>query len=191
MLDRKYLQLDQIERLREAWDSFHQEKPILRAKYYWVWLTLLHTGARISEVLELDDTSFLSEEKSVRIRRLKLRKPSVRRKYKVVAVSNSAFREITLSRMVAANSGQVRPAYRTFYTAFRHCCQKAGITEPQLSHPHAMRHSYAKYLLDSGLDSAYVMQLLGHASITSTTVYLETTPTDLRKIMQDKNLLRS
>lgn len=190
MLDRKYMTLDQVERLQKAWTDFHVEKPKCRAKHYWVWLTLLHTGARITEVLKLTDSSFLAGEKSIRIERLKLRNPKAK-KFKTVAVSDSVYERITLVRTVATGYGQTTPAYRTFYTAFKYCCEKAGITDPEVSHPHAMRHSYAKYLLDSGLDSAYVAQILGHASITSTMTYLETTPMDLRKIMKDKNLLRA
>ncbi|MCS6895507.1 MAG: tyrosine-type recombinase/integrase [Bacteroidia bacterium] len=50
--------------------------------------------------------------------------------------------------------------------------------------PHALRHSYATHLLLAGMDIAYLRQLLGHASLTTTQHYLQILPTQLAHILR-------
>lgn len=56
--------------------------------------------------------------------------------------------------------------YRLWYAA----CSEAGI--PFHVSPHALRHSCATWLLKEGLDLHSVQHRLGHASITTTEIYL-------------------
>ncbi|MBF5081495.1 tyrosine-type recombinase/integrase [Quadrisphaera sp. INWT6] len=57
--------------------------------------------------------------------------------------------------------------------------EMAGVAGPHL--PHRWRHTYATYLLRRGLGISHIQKLLGHASMTTTSIYLHLVQDDLQE----------
>jgi len=60
--------------------------------------------------------------------------------------------------------------------AVKEARKAAGITKPMTVH--TLRHTYATHLLEEGLDIMSVKDLLGHACIQTTMIYLHVAQSD-------------
>lgn len=152
---------------------------------------LYSTGARISEVVDLDvDDLHFAQDAVVRL----FGKGS---KERVVPVGGYAQRAVSdylvRARPALAAKGKGTPALflnqrggrlsrQSVWLLLSKAAERAGITT-EVS-PHTFRHSFATHLLEGGADVRVVQELLGHASVTTTQIYTKVTVDSLREAYQ-------
>ena len=67
-----------------------------------------------------------------------------------------------------------------FQRDFRKIRKKLGLNEKFT--PHALRHSFATHMLESGADVRTIQKLLGHKSLKSTQIYTEVSQEKMSKL---------
>jgi integrase/recombinase XerD len=155
-------------------------------------LELLYgTGARISELIDLnlDDVSSLSKDLPI------LRLKGKGDKERLVPVGSHALRALerylVRSRPVLSGKSGSSPALflnargsklsrQSAWMILQAAAQRADLAG-KVS-PHTMRHSFATHLLENGADVRVVQELLGHASVTTTQIYTLVTVDQLREV---------
>jgi len=139
--------------------------------------TLYATGLRVSELVGLALTQVSLDMGVVRV----VGKGS---KERLVPLGEEAVdwiqRYLEQVRGALAGEGKSQAMFLTartgpmtrqaFWVLVKRYARKAGIPAARLS-PHVLRHAFATHLLNHGADLRVVQLLLGHADITTTTIY--------------------
>lgn len=174
---RKYLTLDERRRFLAA--SLAAPRPDVRT----LCLTLAHTGCRISEALALTPASVQTAEGVIAIRCLKKRNAAI------------VVREIPVPPLLIAELERVHqlsslhPLQRLWplsrgraWQLVKEVMIEAGIAEGVHASPKGLRHGFGLHAIRCGIPLNLVQRWLGHASMTTTAIYLQAVGSEEREI---------
>ena len=141
-------------------------------KHRTVLMTLYATGLRISEALNLKIADIDSHRMQLKVTRGK------GNRMRMVPVSPRLLTELReywrdyrpTTFLFLGQSCNLPLGESAIQGAIKVSAAKAKIIKPVT--PHVMRHSYATGLLEAGVDILTISRLLGHASFTTTMIYL-------------------
>lgn len=144
---------------------------------------LIFTGARKSEVLNMDWDDVDFGKKTIKIRKTKNK---TQRLVPLVEPLLSDLWDYLQTRMPLSNRAIIisdtgnRMSVSNIQTLFKRYLKKCGLDKKGYT-IHKCRHSYASLLCQSGVDIISIKELLGHEDLNSTKIYTHTTVNHLRK----------
>jgi integrase len=192
----EYLDTLQLERLIEAfrtWNESAQTSYIrrVRGRYWLAFLLLRHTGARIGEILRMDDIKDID----FRLSEIEIVSSTTlldRHTLRTIPVPSEVLGRILdyLSEFPAMRGRVFALDQGNFRREFYRRAEEAEIPR-KFSHPHILRHTRAIELLRAGIPLTIVQSLLGHAFSSSTAIYLERSEIALtvRSMLTDRGLI--
>jgi len=158
-------------------------------KHRAILMTTYSAGLRVSEVCKLKINDIDSKNMQIFIRQGKGKKD----RYSLLSKANLQIlreywkkykpKEFLFPGKCCIGSITTRSVQRIFEKALK----KTGITKNATVH--TLRHSFATHLLDAGTDICFIQRLLGHARITTTTIYLHLRRMDLLNIKSPLDIL--
>ena len=141
-------------------------------------LELLYaTGIRVSELIGLNlrdlnlTIGFVRCENRGKERMVPLYPAAVRALETYVKEIRPQLLEDTDEPALFVNMNGERMSRQGFWKIVKHYQEKAGIQKDIT--PHTLRHSFAAHLLENGADLKSIQEMLGHADISSTQIYIQ------------------
>ncbi len=147
---------------------------------------LYATGVRVSELINIQIKDISISEKSIRIlgKGSKMRKVYFNdvalRKMNNYIESGRKVLDMNQSPYLFLNRRGGKLTTRRVQQVLEEIIQKTSINK-NIS-PHMIRHSFATHLLNEGCDLLSVQQLLGHESLTTTSIYTHITSNRLKDV---------
>jgi site-specific recombinase XerD len=152
-----------------------------RAELRTLCLTLAYSGCRISEALALTADRIEREAGFIAIRSLKKRKRTV--VIREVPVPVELFNALDEAHRIEDRSARLWPISRS--GAWQHVkdiMREAAVPEGPHMTPKGLRHSFGIHAIRSGVPLNLVQRWLGHASMTTTAIYLQALGNEEREI---------
>ena len=168
------LSVDEVARF---WSSFHTSRDLAI-----VGLMLLQ-GLRSAEVLALNPDDLLLSEAQVRVRGkgsklrfLPLAPETIQLLGHYLRLERPDPCSTALFVSLKGRARGVRMTLAGFRSLFRYHRRTTGVT---IANPHRFRHTFASDMVRAGVSLPALMQLMGHADIQTTMLYVQVTPQDV------------
>lgn len=158
-------------------------------KHRTVLMTLYATGMRVSEVTHLRVDDIDSNRMVIRVRQAKGRKDRYIPLLPTLLTTLRTYWRRYRPKVSLFPSQRTRSSLTT--GAVMKVCsaaqKKAGLSKEVT--PHTFRHSFATHLLEAGTDLRTIQMILGHASLSTTAIYLHVAENGLRLKKEAEDLL--
>ena len=192
----QYLTPTQLNNLVEAFQNWFDQSPTttkrrIRGRYWLAFLVLRFTGARIGEVLKIDDTTDINfREAEIKLITLKRHNPKKKNHSRIIPIPSNVIAEIaTYIAEFPEQRGKIfKLDQGNFRKVFYARAEEAMIPKP-LAHPHVLRHTRAIELLKAGVPVTVVQDILGHSALTTTAIYLRISGHDAKEILKQKGVI--
>jgi len=192
----QYLSEAQLNALTNTFQTWFDDPTIsdtkrrIRGRYWLVFLTLRFTGARISEVINInyEDIDFRNAE--IKVITLKRHNPKKKGQYRIIPVPSNLTGEIAsyIAEYPYMKDKLFKIDRSNFNKVFKELCIQSNIPS-DLAHPHILRHTRAIELLRAGVPVTIVQDLLGHSALTTTAIYLRISGQEAKGILREKGLI--
>ena len=148
--------------------------------------TIVATGVRVSELRFITVEAAKSGAAAVSLKG-KTRPVIIVKKLKKLLLSYARKRNIVSGPIFITRSG--RPMSRTnVWREMKRLCEKAGVS-PSKVFPHNLRHLFARIFYRAKQDIVKLADVLGHASIETTRLYVISTGAEHRKYLESLPLI--
>jgi integrase len=167
------------ERARFIAAAMEHPRPLVRT----LCLTLAYTGCRISEALNLFVGSIETQEDFVAIRSLKKRKKM--HVIRQVPLPEHIIELIIETHIGYAAANRLWPWSRSrAWQLVKSVMGDAGIAPGPYATPKGLRHAFGVHAIRSGIPINLVQRWMGHASMTTTAIYLDVIGDEERELAQ-------
>jgi len=168
------LSVDEVARF---WSSFRTSRDLAIVGL------MLFEGLRSQEVLDLNRDDLLLPEAQIRVRGKGSRIRFLPLAPEAIQLLDHYLRlerpDPTATALLVSLKGRARGARMTpagLRSLFRYHRQTSGV---RLANPHRFRHTFASDMVRAGVSLPALMQLMGHAHIQTTLIYVQVTPLEV------------
>lgn len=174
---RKYLNETELQQFCDA--VRFTNNPVDRAFY----LTLLQTGCRISEALELTVDRVDFAERCVALKSLKKRGKLLYRPLAIDEMALADIRSIIFEEKLKENDLVWGFSRTTGWRRVKKVMNEISVTGPRAT-PRGLRHGFAISCINKGIQVTDLQDLLGHEDIKTTKIYATRVGKELRDLVR-------